>query len=245
MSDTPTGDPAPPTSNSSSSSSAATLLLIMSGMGAVVFAASLAAVFYLVAWTPPGRVDSGSFLAVTLGSSIQDAPVQGGLLIDPDDFPPITTEVAAAIRRSATDDRIQGIYLKIDQPGFGWGGAQEIRSALVDFRGSGKPCVGYSEVYSTLGYYVASSCDHVAMAPAGIGMVLGLAANTTYYRGTFDLLGIEPAFEHVGDFKTAVEPYERTEPSEASLESTRTLLDSLWGQCRFKTWPRDAGRLSM
>jgi protease-4 len=52
----------------------------------------------------------------------------------------------------------------------------------------------------------------------------------TYYKGTFEKLGIEPEFEHVGDFKSFIEVYERTGPSEAASLANEALLDSLWGQ---------------
>ena len=126
--------------------------------------------------------------------------------------------------------RIAGVWLRLRGPSFGWASAQEVRSALGALREAGKPCVAYSETYSTLDYYLASACDHVVMAPSGIGMVLGLSATTTYYKGTLELLGIEPEMEHVGDFKTAVEPFERSEPSDASVEATESLLNSLWSQ---------------
>jgi protease-4 len=51
----------------------------------------------------------------------------------------------------------------------------------------------------------------------------------TYFAGTLGLLGVRANFEHVGDFKSAVEPYERDSPSEAAAEATNALLDSLFG----------------
>ncbi|MFT4627510.1 MAG: protease-4 [Myxococcota bacterium] len=50
----------------------------------------------------------------------------------------------------------------------------------------------------------------------------------TYYAGTFEKIGAKGDFEHVGDYKSAIEPYQRAEPSEAASEATDTLLDSLW-----------------
>lgn len=219
----------PPLTPPRRSSGPITALLVLSGLGAMLFAASVAAVLYLAVWEAPGVVNEGSYLHVRLTGETADAPVPGGLILEPDDFPPVTTEIASAIRRAESDERIRGVWMQVEGAGFGWGGAQEIRSALASLTASGKPCVAYAETYSTLGYYLASACDDVVMAPSGVGMVVGLAASTTYYKGTFDKLGIEPEFEHVGDFKTAVEPYERTEPSEASVEATTSLLNSLWG----------------
>ena len=122
------------------------------------------------------------------------------------------------------------MYLHLDGPSIGWAGTQELRSALIALREADKPCVAYAETYSTSSYHLASACEHIVLAPSGVGMVIGVAASTTYYAGTFEKLGIEAEMEHVGDFKTAVEPYERSEPSEAAIEAMDSLLDSLWGQ---------------
>ncbi len=227
---TPEAPPRPPEPRGASASMR--VLVLLSAVGAVLFGLSLAGVLYLVAWESPGEVREGSFLDLKLSSAVQDAPAAGGLMLDPQEFPPVTSEVAAMIRKAANDERIDGVLLRIEDLAVGWGGVQEVRGALVALREAGKPCVAYAETYSTTSYYLASACDEVALAPAGIGLVLGISSTTSYYKGTFDKLGIDPEFEHVGDFKTAVEPFERTEPSEAAQEATRALLDSLWGTWR-------------
>ena len=52
--------------------------------------------------------------------------------------------------------------------------------------------------------------------------------NQTYFAGTLEMLDVRANFEHVGDFKSAVEPYERTGPSAPAAEATNALLDSLF-----------------
>jgi protease-4 len=90
--------------------------------------------------------------------------------------------------------------------------------------------VAYAESYMMSSYFLGSACDTVVLAPGGIGLVNGLSSTITYYAGTLEKIGAEGDFEHVGDFKSAIEPYERTEPSEAASEATAALLDSLWTQ---------------
>ena len=219
----------PPTPQPRRSASTRALVLL-SILGALVFAGSFGVVLYLVNWEDPGQVNTGSFLEVKLSPEIGEAPTPGGLFLEPDDFPPVVTEIAAAIDRAATDDRIEGLYLRLDNPTLGLAANQELRRSLLGLREAGKPCVAFAEIYDTRSYHLASACDHVVLAPSGITMVTGLSSSTTYYKGTFDKLGIDPEMEHVGDFKSAVEPFERTEPSEAAATATNALLDSLWGQ---------------
>lgn len=211
------------------SSSATRILLGLTFLGGMVFLGSMGAVVWLVNQDDAGEVHEGSFLDMTLSGGVADAPSSPPLFGDPDDIRPTGIEYAQALREAATDDRIDGLYLRLDGPSMGYGVAKEIRDAITTLRDAGKPCVAYSEVWTTGAWYLGSACDHVIMPPGGIGMVTGIDARTTYYAGTFEKLGVESQMLHVGDFKSAVEPYERTEPSEAAAEAMNYLLDGLWG----------------
>ncbi len=218
-------DKAPPKRNSS----ATRILLAVSFLGILVFVGSLLFVFYMVTGVDEGEISDESYAKLVLSGPIPESPPPPSLFADPNKPRPTLTELSRAIRAAGTDDRIDGLYVQLDMPSAGWGGLQELRGALEDFREAGKPCVAYAEMYDDTSYYLASACDKVVMAPSGISMVNGLASSITYYAGTFEKLGIDAEFEHVGDFKSAVEPYERTEPSEAAAEAQNYLLDGLYG----------------
>lgn len=211
-------------------SPATLILLTLTGLGAFAFVGSIGMVAWLASRGEVAKVRDGSFLEIELKGALPDAPVQGGFYLEPSDFPVLVTEYAEAIRKAADDSRIEGIYLEIGQLSSGYGGLWEIRTALEEFRESGKPCVAYSEGWSTGGYYLASACDQLVLPPGGVNLVNGISAGVTYYAGAFEKLGVEPEFEHVGDYKSAVEPYERTGPSEAASEAMEYLLDGIWSE---------------
>ncbi len=212
------------------SSSTTKLLLGVTLLGGLVFVGSIGAVAWLVSQEDAGEVHEGSFLALELKGKVPTAPPPPSIFDEPGDSKPTGTELAAALRHAATDDRIEGLYLVFDNPAMGWGTAKEIRDGIVALRDAGKPCVAYSEIWTTGTWYVGSACDHVVMPPSGISLVYGLDARTTYYAGTFEKLGVESQMLHVGDFKSAVEVYERSGPSEAAAEAMNYLLDGLWGE---------------
>jgi protease IV len=195
----------------------------------IAFGAAFGALVLYLQRAPTAKVAEGSFLRVPLEGIISDAPQQGGIFADPSSAPATATEIAAAIRKAASDDRIRGVLLEVKAPATGWALAREIRLALVDLRASGKPCVAYGEVYTMRDYYVASACDRVVIAPSGIPLVTGQALSVTYYRDALEYLGVQPRFVHAGDYKTAVEPFERMGPSEHAVESYEFLLDGMWG----------------
>ncbi|MBW1877609.1 MAG: signal peptide peptidase SppA [Deltaproteobacteria bacterium] len=206
------------------------VLLAVTVLGLLVFVGSIGLTMYFFTRADRGDVSEGSFLLVRLSGVIPDAPVRGGLFLEPEDFPPVASEVAQAIRKAADDERIDGVYLRLDNPEAGIATYQEIRAALGHLRQAGKPCVVYSELYTTGSYYLASACDKVVIAPSGLSLVSGLSISITYYAETFEKIGVDPEYEHVGEFKSAVEPYERTGPSEAATEMYEALLDSLYDQ---------------
>jgi protease-4 len=206
------------------------VLLAITVLGLMVFVGSIGLTVYFFTRADRGDVSEGSFLLVRLSGPIPDAPVRGGLFLDPEDFPPVAGEVAQAIRKAADDERIDGVYLRLDNPEAGFGTYQELRDALGHLRQAGKPCLAYSELYTSGTYYLASACDKVVIAPSGISLVSGLSISLTYYAETFEKIGVEAEYEHVGEFKSAVEPYERTGPSEAATEMYEALLDSLYDQ---------------
>ncbi len=216
----------PANKRKSSMTPATRVLLGLTLLGGVVFVGSIGAAIWAVSRIDKGDVKEGSFLRINVGE-LADAPGPAPLFMDPADLPPVNTEVARAIRKAATDERIQGVFLDIGGGG-GWALTEELRTALSEFRAAGKPCVAYSTGYETRDYYLASVCDKVVVAPSGITMVAGLSTEITYYSGTFEKIGVSPQFEHVGNFKSAVEPYERTGPSDGAMEAYNTLLDGIW-----------------
>lgn len=207
------------------------VLLALTGLGTLALAGSLGAIWWVANRVDEGSVSEGSYLRVNLDGSLSDQPAQGGLFDDPSDAPPTVTEIADAIARAGADDRIDGLLLYVGTPSGGWASHQELRDAIDEFRAEGKPCVAYaSSAFTNSTYYVASACDKIAMAPSGVMMVNGLSMEITYYKGMFEKLGVVSDFEHVGDFKSAIEVFERAGPSEQAAQASDALLDSTWNQ---------------
>ena len=206
------------------------LIMGIAGFGLLAFVGLTVGALLLARqeWSP--TVSENSFLELHVGGDISDAPEEGGLFMDPNDFPPILTEVTAAVRRAATDERIKGLYVEIEAAPGGWSSTQELRDALVAFGESGKPCYAFANALDNKAYYLATGCKEIYLAPAGLLLVNGLSATTSYYLGTFEKIGVQGSFEHVGDFKSAIEPYQRTGPSDPASEAMDMLIGGLYDQ---------------
>lgn len=205
------------------------LLLWVTAIGLVIVAAVTVAAVLLTRDDLAELGDQERWLYVKL-EGLADAPATPGLFDDPADLPPLTTELTRMIRDAATDAEVPGLLVEVGDLGAGWAQAQELRQALLDYRQSGKRCIAWAEAWSNKEYYVGSACDELQVMPTGVMLVNGLQVTQTYYAGTLEKLDVHANFEHVGDFKSAVEPYERTGPSEPAALAMTELLDSLYGQ---------------
>lgn len=206
------------------------IVLWILGLGAMVTLALVIGVVLLLQDDNEMLSEDPRWLYVDLRLPFTASPQPMGLLDDPDSVVPLTTEMASLIRKAATDDQVLGIRAELGGMALGWAQVEELRQALVDYRESGKECKIWAEAYTNKEYYLASACNEVVAPEAGVFLVTGLAMTITYYADLFEELDIQPNFAHVGDFKSAVEPYERTGPSAAASEATNTLLDSLYSQ---------------
>ena len=146
---------------------------------------------------------------------------------------PGLNSILKSIRHAAGDPKIKGIYLNITdiQSYFmPFATAEEIRNALVDFKRSGKFIYSYTNLgYSQTGYYLATVADSVFVNPETPLMLMGLGSNLIFYKDLLDKIGIQAEIIKVGKYKSAVEPFTRTEISEANREQISAYINSLWG----------------
>lgn len=142
------------------------------------------------------------------------------------------SDILTAIQTAKTEDNIKGIYIEagalIDATP---AALQEIRNALVDFKHStDKFIVSYGETYTQGAYYVASVADSIAINPQGMIDWHGIAMQTIYYKDLMDKVGVKMQVFKVGSFKSAVEPYIRTDMSDENREQLTTFSQETWGE---------------
>ena len=128
------------------------------------------------------------------------------------------------IRKAKGDSRIAGILLRpggINSPF--WAKLQEIRSAIEDFKTSGKYVHAWLEYAGDREYYLASVADRVYLLPSASLDLTGVATYEIFLRGTFDWIGTYPDFLHVGDYKTAVNTYLEKTYTPAHKEMSESL----------------------
>jgi len=134
------------------------------------------------------------------------------------------------LREAASDRSVRGVVIHLDRSPFSWGQVEELRGLVSDLREAGRPVVVYlDEAAGNKDYYLASAADRVYLHPAAELDLIGLSAETLYFRGALDLVGIEPEFHKRAEYKAAPETYTRHEPSDPAAEQMNALLDDLYG----------------
>jgi protease IV len=134
------------------------------------------------------------------------------------------------IHKAKDDERIKGIFLEVENINAGMASVEEIRSALVDFKKSGKFIYAYGESYTQKGYYLASVADQVYLNPQGGLDFKGIGGQVLFFKRMLEKLDINVQIFRHGKFKSAVEPFDLEKMSEANRLQTLTYITALWNQ---------------
>lgn len=137
-------------------------------------------------------------------------------------------KILQRIEAAKTDKNIKGIYLKVDGNGSGIATDQQIRSALADFKKSGKFVYAYGDFIPQSAYYVASVADSIFINPLGSVSIKGLASQITFFKGALDKLEIKPEIFYCGKFKSATEPFRMEKMSEPNRKQIAALQQAIW-----------------
>ena len=137
-------------------------------------------------------------------------------------------ETMQALDKAAKNNNIIGVYLDGGTLDATPGMAQELRQALLKFKGSGKWVIAYSDSYSEASYYLSSVADSVLLNPEGNVDFSGLSSQVMFYKDVLEKVGVKMQVFKVGTYKSAVEPFICTEMSPANREQVTSYLFSIW-----------------
>lgn len=137
-------------------------------------------------------------------------------------------DVISSVKNAAADDRIKGIYLKVDGDPNGFATNEELRRSLLEFKKSHKFIYAYGAVIPQKAYYVASVADKVYLNPVGGLDFSGFSMQMFFLKGLLDKLDIKPQIFFEGKYKSATEPLRVTHMTPANKEQTTEYLSSLY-----------------
>ena len=135
-----------------------------------------------------------------------------------------------AINAAAQDPAIRYIYMKPDAASGGFAQIEELRTALKNFRDSGKAIVSYIESPTNAGYYLASVSDKIYMTKydGGMNMFNGLSSQLIFLKDALDRLEVNVQLIRHGKYKSAGEMYIRNSSSKENMEQNEAMISSMW-----------------
>jgi protease IV len=138
-------------------------------------------------------------------------------------------DVLDALGEAAKDKRIKAVTLELDNfAGAGPATLESIGDALDQFKVSGKPIYAHGFYYSDDSYYLAARATQVSLDPMGGVMLAGYGSYNLYMKEAIDKLRVNVNVFRVGKYKSAVEPYSRSDMSPEAREESQALFDVLW-----------------
>lgn len=210
------------------------LVGIKDGMSLVFLLLFFMALYAILTARPsPAEVREGALLLELDGVIVEEKSAIDPFAVLLSGEPPIAEfqarDLAHAIDEAATDDRIKAIVL--DLTSFLGGGQvhlQTIGEALDRARAADKPVLTYAVAYGDDAMMLAAHASEVWVDPLGGAIVAGPGGSNIYFGELLENLQVNAHIYKVGEYKSAVEPYARSDMSPAARENYQALYGALW-----------------
>jgi protease-4 len=142
----------------------------------------------------------------------------------------VLQDIVDALDYAKDDERIAAVHIELSSLGAaGLPKLQRIARAIEDFQESGKPVIASADFMTQQGYFIAAHADEVYLHPQGGVLLQGYGRFRSYFSDAIEKLKLDWNIFKVGTYKSAVEPFERMDMSEADREASLNLIDQLWG----------------
>ena len=158
-------------------------------------------------WLQPSwrKIPDNAILNVKLGGSLSIEPSTETFKISyTDQMLKIDSlhDLISLLQWGAYDPRIRGIMIDLQSLSCGYAKLIEVKRWLDFFRQSGKPIIGYAEIANEKELYLSTGFSEFYIPPEGSVDIRGFSTLSTFYRGLFNKIGIEPQIQRIGKYKT-------------------------------------------
>ena len=139
-------------------------------------------------------------------------------------------DAVKAIQAAAMDPGVKYILLRPDGANAGMADLEELRSALLEFRKSGKAVVAYTESPGNGSYYLATAADKIYMSSVkgGTYQLIGLSGQMLFVKDILDKLGVNVQLIRHGKYKSAGEMFIRSSASAENREQNQVMINTAW-----------------
>ncbi|MCL2040098.1 MAG: signal peptide peptidase SppA [Bacteroidetes bacterium] len=164
----------------------------------------------------PKEIKNNTILKLDFGSVSEISNDDNPFAIFSNKAPkPTFSELIKGIKEAADDPRIVGMYYDGSATISGTM-ANELKSAILDFKRAGKFMYSYLEAADKNMYSIALLSDSIFIAEAGIYEISGFGIGTLFMKGLYEKLGINYEVYQYEDYKSAAEQYKNYKFSDSA-----------------------------
>lgn len=138
-------------------------------------------------------------------------------------------EIVEKIRSAAKDQNINGMVLNLSELSeTSLTKLRYIAKSIEEFKETGKEVIAIGAHYNQSQYYLSSYADEIYISPDGAVLLQGYGSYNLYLKDLLDKWKVNTHVFRVGTYKSFVEPYTRTDMSDAAREANSVWLNQLW-----------------
>ena len=206
---------------------------IVLSFGIVIFmiaSAVLGAVGSFSDFSAVSRADQSDqiVLSLDLREQYPDQSSQFAKLFKETDF----VDVITKIKRAETDETVKGIFVRASEGGIGHSRAEEIRTALVEFKAAGKFVIAHSQgiltPQSPAMLRAIASADEIWVQPGTFVMSSGISIEGEFYKGLLDKLSVSADIVALHEYKNAPNTFQQETFTEPHREAVTAVAESVW-----------------
>jgi protease IV len=141
-------------------------------------------------------------------------------------------DILEGLKRASTDDRVRALVVKVGGSRIGLAKIQELRTAVADFRRSGKLTVAWAEtfgdfVHGNVPYYLATGFDRIYLQPSGTLGLTGVAVEQVFLHDALEKVGIDFQSAKRYEYKSAADQLTETGFTGPAREAAARLTESV------------------
>lgn len=203
-------------------------ILLIIGIGILFFVIFIS--FSIASGNEKQSLKRNTVLVLDEKTMIMDAPTQSmvSLFSGNQANEVLLYNAVQKIKEAKSDDKIKGISIELDNINAGITQLDNIRTAIEDFKKSGKFVYAYGNTVSQKAYYLGSVADKYFLNPVGGIELKGMSTEVVFLKNLAQKLGVGIEVIRHGKFKAAVEPFITDKISSENKEQLSLLLNDIW-----------------